>query len=124
MDEGQDVRALHVVDVHQVFLRVGRGDFVGGVALKNSRRAGMKTRVLLAQLDDHRLLAAEGEGDEAYPLTRVFHFGDETQAGAVFHHTLRAHEEVAAAGKAVGIADVVRPPPHLPRDFATHKGLL
>ena len=84
----------------------------------------MKTRVLVAQFDDHRLLAAEGEGDEAYPFTRVFHFGDETQPGAVFHHALRPHEEVAAARQAVGIADVVGASPHLWRDFAANKGLL
>ena len=124
MDEGQHVRALHVVDVHQVFRRVGGGDFVGRVAFVEGRRAGVETRVLVAQFDDHGLLAAEGEGDEAYPFGRIFHLMHEAQPCAVFHHALRAHDAVAAAGKTVGIADVIGAPPHLRRDFAADKGLL
>ena len=124
VDEGQHVRALHVVDVHQVFRRVGRGDFVGRVAFVEGRRAGMEARVLVAQFDDHRLLAGKREGDEAHPFTGVFHLMHEAQPGAVFHHALRAHDAVAAAGKTVGIADVIGAPPHLRRDFAANKGLL
>ena len=124
VDEGQDVRALHVVDVHQVFRRVGGGDFVGRVAVVEGRRAGMKTRVLVAQFDHHRLLAGKREGDEAYPFTGVFHLMHEAQPGAVFHHALRPHQKVAAPRKAVGIADVVGAPPHLRRDFTADKCLL
>ena len=124
MDEGQHVRALHVVDVHQVFFGVRRGDFVGGIAVVNGRRAGVEARVLVAELDDHRLFTAEGEGDEAHPFGRIFHLMHEAQPGAVFHHALRAHDAVAAAGKTVGIADVIGAPPHLRRDFAANKGSL
>ena len=124
MDEGQHVRALHVVDVHQVFRRVGGGDFVGRVAFVEGRRAGMETRVLVAQLYHHRLLAGKREGDEAYPLTGIFDFGNKAQSGAVFHHALRPYQEVATQRQPVGIADVFDAPAHLWRDFAANKCLL
>ena len=124
MHQGEHVGRLDIVNVEQVGLGVGIGNFVGQARAQQGSAQGVEAEVSGSHLDDHGLRRRIGEGNQPHLLGRVLHLAHKGESGAVFRGALRLGDEVAAAGKARLILGIVNASEPLRANFTARERTL
>ncbi len=124
MNDSYHVRGLYVVQLHHVIGVILARDLIRRGAVHKRCTLSMEAHILMPELEDHRLIAAERERDEAHGLVGIFRLAHVRKTRAVLHCALRQHDEVAASLEPRLVLCVIGAAEHHRPHYAAREGFL